>query len=205
MKDFDFEHIFIFQNLYHATSALAVMTDSTFRTIAEMYNWHYTTKYEMKHLGGTITQITEKFVELSTLGISKMVEDFFNNLDRLWKIKLSIWSHACDSVVFSREVRLLRHLGNVIKHNNSIIDSSTDRWSSKALINEYGFENDTPIQWIEIFSYPQRDSILRHIYMAYQFCTEILNNKGIFSLKKKDLNDDQIVPYMLKFFDLCGW
>ena len=190
----------IFQGLHSSTVTLAVMSDATSRAIAEMHDWPYTDKYEMKHLGATLNQMKEKFVEFSTLGISKMVEDFFNDLERFGNIKLSVWSSLCDSVVFSKEVRLVRHLGNVIKHNNSILESSTGCKSTKALIAEYGFPDDTPIHWLDVFQSPERDPILKYIYMANQFCAEILRGKGLLLGVRQIVKEEEIVPYMLRCF-----
>jgi hypothetical protein len=190
----------IFQGLHSSTATLAVMSDATSRAIAKMNDWSYTDKYEMKHLGATLIQMKEKFVEFTSLGISKMVEDFFNDLDRFGNVKLSIWSSLCDSVEFSKEVRLIRHLGNVIKHNNSIIESSTGGKSTKALIAEYGFPDDTPIHWLGVFQRPERDSILKYIYMANQFCAEILRGKGLLAGVRQTIKEDEIVLHMLRCY-----
>jgi len=190
----------IFQGLHSSTATLAVMSDATFRAIAEMHDWPYTDKYAMKHLGGTLIQMKEKFVEFSTLGISKMVEDFFNDLERFGNIKLSIWSSLCDSVGFSKEVRLIRHLGNVIKHNNSMLESSTGGKSTEGLIAVYGFRDDTPIHWLDVFKSPERDSILKYIYMAYQFCIEVLRFKGLLPGEGHVIKEEEIVPHMLRCF-----
>jgi hypothetical protein len=190
----------IFQGLHSSTATLVVMSDATFRAIAEMHKWPYTDKYEMKHLGATLFQMKEKFIEFSTLGISKMVEDFFNDLERFGNIKLKIWDSLCDSVEFSKEVRLIRHLGNVIKHNNSFLESSTGGNSTKSLITEYGFPDDTSIQWLDVFQSPERESILKYIYKANQFCTEILRGQGLFIGVKHIVKDEEIVSYILRNF-----
>jgi hypothetical protein len=190
----------IFQGLHSSTATLAVMSNATSRAIADMYDWPHTDKDEMKHLGATLNRMKEKFVEFSTLGISKMVEDFFNDLKRFGNIKLSIWSPLCDQVRFSKEVRLIRHLGNVIKHNNSVLESSTGGRSTEALLSVYGFPDDTPIRWLDIFQSPERDSILKYTYMAYQFCIEILRLKELVPGKGHIVEEEEIVPYMLRHF-----
>lgn len=83
--------IFMIQSLYQSVGTLSVMTDATSRTFDEMHKWHYTTKDEMKHLGATFIQMRDKFVELMIIGISKMVEDFFNDLSRAKNSSITIW------------------------------------------------------------------------------------------------------------------
>jgi hypothetical protein len=201
MKPFHDMPFLIFQGLHSSTSTLSIMSDATSHAISEMYKWQYTDKYEMKHLGGTLMQMREKLVEFLTLGISKMVEDFFNDLKRYKNIELKIWDSFCDSVKFSKEVRLVRHLGNVIKHNNSVLDSSIGGRSVNILINDYGFPDDTPIHWLNVFKEPERDSILEYIYMANHFCCEILKEKGLLagSAGARPEGED-IVSYMLKVY-----
>lgn len=197
LKNIDFEHLFVMQDLYTSTATLAIMVDSTSHSISKMYNWPYSNKNEMKELGGKINQMKDKSLEFFTLGISKIVEDFFNNLERFGKIKLRIWDNSLDPISFSKEVRLIRHLGNVIKHNNSIIESALDYKSSKALVDEFCFEDDSSIPWSNIFKYPERDSILKYIYKANYFCFEILSKEGLLNGKKQILEEDAIVEFML--------
>ena len=197
MNNFDFDHLFIFQDLYASTATMSIMVDSTSHSISAMHNWTYSNKDEMKELGGKINQMKDKSVELYTLGISKMVEDFFNNLKRFGNKKLSIWDSALDSIAFSKEVRFIRHLANVIKHDNSIIESSFGGKSAKALIDEFGFEDDTPIHWLDVFKNSERDSILRYIYKANYFCFEILRKEGLWSKKTQILEEEAIVEYMI--------
>jgi len=176
------------------------MCDATFRSIDDMGKWPYTDKYEMKEIGATLNQMRDKFLELSILGISKMVEDFFNNLEQLGEVNISIWDSTLNTVAFSHDVRLIRHIGNVIKHNNSYIDSSTGGRSVKALISEYGFSDETPIQWLSIFKKSVKDSIFRNIYKTNQFCFEILHREGAVSDIRKILPEDEIVPFLYKFY-----
>ena len=97
-------------------------------------------------------------------------------------------------------MRLIRHLGNVIKHNNSFIESSTGGRSTEALIDDYGFPDDTPVCWLDVFQTPERDSILKYIYMANQFCTEILIREGLPAGAKQKLKEEEIVPYLFEHF-----
>lgn len=76
MDEFDLEHLYIYQDLSYSMSTISIMTDSTLNAIEEMNNWKFEDKDEMKHLGGTIIQMNDKFIELSILNLSKIIEDF---------------------------------------------------------------------------------------------------------------------------------
>lgn len=172
------------------------MTDSTINTIEEMHNWKFVDKDEMKHLGGTIIQMKHKFIELSILNLSKIIEDFFNNLERYGNIKVNIWDSSCDEIIFSREIRIIRHLGNIIKHNNSIIDSSTGGRSVNALIDDYGFEDGVPISRLNIFEPSIKNTILKYVYMSNEFCYEVLKLNGFIAKDRKNLSEKEIIKYM---------
>ncbi len=200
MKNSDIDFLYILQDIYSSTATLAIMVGATSDSISKMYNWPYSKKNEMKKLGGTINQMKDKSVEIYILGISKMVEDFFNNIDRYGRIKLSIWDSSIHSITFSKEVRFIRHLGNLIKHNNSIIESTNGGRSAKALINEFGLEDDIPIHWLNVFKNSERDSMLQYIYKANYFCFEVLRKEGLWSGEKQALEDDEIVRYMVEHY-----
>lgn len=195
----DIDTILILQDLTLSASVLSIMTDETHLSIEKMSNRQYSDKHEMKMIGTTVSSMNEKYMEFLTLGISKMVEDFFNNLKRYKKIELKIWSEYCKTIDFSKEVLYIRHLGNVIKHNNSLVESTMSK-SAKSLVNEYGFSDETPLHFLKIFSFPYRDSILKHIYMAYEFCLDVLRKEGLLRIPRKPLGDDEIVEHMLKVF-----
>ena len=199
LSSFDIEHLFILQDIITSTTTICVVTDSTYRSISDMYKWAYNDKQEMKHLGATISQMEEKFFEYSILGISKMIEDFFNNLNEYAKINLNIWSESINSYHFSKEVRLIRNLGNVIKHDTSIIKSNGSK-DSKALFIEYELDDDIPIRYLDISKNSKRDEILIFLYKATSFCYEVLQKNNIFNNQNKVLQEDKIVDYMLKFY-----
>ncbi len=173
MNPSQFDAIYVIQGLYQSAGTLSVMTDATSRTFAEMHTWRYETKEEMKHLGGTIFKMQDKFVELMILGVSKMVEDFFNDLEEFKQCPIKIWDPGFDGCRFASETRRIRHLGNVIKHNNSIIDSSRGQ-SSAALVSQYGMKDDTPIHWQEVFRGPVDETVFQSIFMAYEFCQDVM-------------------------------
>jgi hypothetical protein len=196
MKSFDTDAFFVFQELYHSVGTLSVMTDATSRSFAEMSQWRYSTKDEMKRLGGTIFQMHDKFIELSVLGISKMAEDFFNNLSEYKKVPIKIWDQNFDGLRFAIETRRIRHLGNVIKHNNSIIDSTKGQ-SGAALVGQYGMDDQTPIRWLDVFRGPLEEVILKQIFMVYEFCQDVMTLHSIPFARPNNIPESQIKELML--------
>ncbi len=186
----------IFQDLHWSTASLAVMCDATARAFEGMAKWSYKDKYEMKLLGSTIFQLEDNFSELGVLGVSKMVEDFFNNLDAHGGKKLSIWDATLNSIIYCNEVRMIRHVGNVIKHNNSIIDTSTGGRSAIELVNNYGFQDDTPIQYSTFLENPIHDSLLKQLFYANVFCLYLLDTHGSIKMSIPNVAVDDIVSYM---------
>lgn len=196
MKTFDIDAFYVIQELYHCVGTLSVMTDATSRSFDEMSKWRYSTKDEMKHLGGTIFQMRDKFLELSTLGISKMVEDFFNNLSEYKKVPTKIWESAYDGCRFSYETRRIRHLGNVIKHNNSIIDSAKGQ-SGAALVGQYGMDDHTPIHWVDVFRGQVDEVILQQTFIAHEFCQDVMILHSIPFARQTNVPESEMKGVML--------
>lgn len=188
----------IFEDLDWSTVTLAVMCDATTRAFKEMYEWHYKDRHEMKLLGSTIFQLEDKFFELFILGISKMVEDFFNDLEIYGGHKLPIWDSSLDSIKYCREVRLIRHVGNVIKHNNSIIETSSGERSANELVNNYGFPDNTPIQYSKFLENPLHDSLLKQLFYANVFCLNLLNIYGSIKMPIPNVIENEIVKFMVE-------
>ena len=62
--------------------------------------------------------------------------------------KFDIWKTA-RSLRFLDEMRVIRHLNNVIKHSQGII-TDNGAPSNRALIDVYGFQANTQIEWVDI-------------------------------------------------------
>lgn len=185
----------------HSTGTLCVITDASARSMDDMGSWLYTDKDEMKHLGGALIQMTEKLREFLLLGISKMVEDFFNNINEVQGTTISVWDPSLDHLSHVREVRWVRHLSNVIKHNNSVISSVTNSRSCRALIQQFGAPDDTPVAYLPEFGrLPLREVMLRYTYYAMTFCFALLDQAKLFSLRNQPVPHDDIPDYMLDRF-----
>jgi len=188
------------QEVLHSTAILAVMVDSTMRSVSEMYKWPYSTKHEMKHLGGTLFQMQEKFRELLILACAKMVDDTLNNTGSLLSKNLTLMSGESKNASFHREVDRLRHFANVIKHNNSVINSRSGA-SSKILVGEYGVPDDTHLQSLDQkYGNELRDNLLVSIFHSHRFCMTLLESLGFFQNESLYSEPDNIPEYMLNTF-----
>ena len=195
------DSIYAIQGLMHSTGALCVITDASSRNMEEMRAWRYTTKDEMKHLGGTLIQMTEKLREFLLLGISKMVEDAFKNTNEAQGTKLDVWESAFDHLAHAHEVRWVRHLSNVIKHNNSVISSLSGSKSGKALVQQFGAPDDTPVAYLPKFALlPLRDVMLRYIYYAMTFGFALLDYTKLLPFRQQLIPHDDIPNHMLNRF-----
>lgn len=195
----------------HSTGTLCVITDASSRSMDEMKAWHYADKGEMKHLGGTLIQMADKLREFLILGISKMVQDAFNDIKEIRGINLSPWYSSLNDLEHVRDVRWLRHLSNVIKHNRSFISSrcadQAGKRTSLQLINHFGAPDDTPVGYLpEFVLRPFRDTMLRHIYYGMTFCFDLLDHAELFPRRHSTIVDEEIPGHMLDQFvrDLPG-
>lgn len=201
-----FDSYWVVQSTVHSVGTLSVVIDSFQRSVDEMYAWPYADKHEMKHLGGTLIQMNEKFVEFIILGISKVVEDTFNLLGPVAPPNFKIWDPQIVPLRFSKEVRWIRHVGNVIKHYNSHVDTSTASSKQKhnscvSLVRDFGARDDTPVAYLdELRDRPIRDTLLRYLYCSYVFSFELMFITGHGWRHIADIPHDDIPTYMLDRF-----
>ncbi len=81
--------------------------------------------------------------EASILSMSKIVEDVWVALRRDFGFKYNLWKPTV-CVEFEKKARIVRALGNVIKHNESVIDRTSSR-QAMFLVEDCGFPNRAEI------------------------------------------------------------
>lgn len=189
------------QEAIHTASILSVMIDATLRTVEEIHACRFKTKDEMKLLGGTSLQMQWKLREFIYIGCAKFAEDALNNANEVAQKDFKIWEPTLQILDDIREVKKLRHIANVIKHNNSYVSVDSGSNSAISLVNDYGFVDETPLRAMD-FCYGRelRDSLLTSVYHCYRFAFSLFIHYGIInpSLKRKALKD--IPAYMLHMF-----
>ncbi len=196
-----FDSWWCIQESVHTASILSVMVDATMRSVYEIYSSSFKTKDEMKLLGGTANQMQWKLREFIYLGCAKFAEDALNNGNEVAQQDYKIWDPALQHLDDIREVRRLRHLANVIKHNNSYVSSTSGSDSAARLVADYGFQDETPLCSMD-FAYGDelRDSLLTSIYHCYRFAFSFFVHLGL--AKPALLREEQqdIPAYMLRMF-----
>lgn len=196
-----FDSIWCIQEAMHTTSALAVMVDATFRSIDEMYHWKYTTKDEMKHLGGTLNEMQWKLREFLELGCAKFIEDALNNANAAASSSVKIWDSDLNDIRFCHEVRRTRHISNVIKHNNSVVSRASNSSSAIALIDTYEFPDETPLHYANhVYRDSLRDYLLTSIFHCHCFSFDLFTHLDLLPAKMKLGEITDIPQYMLNRF-----
>lgn len=177
------------------------MIDATVRSVEELHACAYKSKHEMKLLGGTSIQMQWKLREFIYLGCAKFAEDALNNANNAAQSQVKIWDSSLAHLDDIHEVRRLRHIANVIKHNNSYVSSSSGSDSASRLIADYGFPDDTPLAYMD-FCYGQelRDILLTSVYHCYRFSFDLFIHLGLINPSMKRKEQDDVPGYMLGRF-----
>jgi hypothetical protein len=132
----------------------------------------YTNKTRMKEVGGAAMGYTVFVAESLVMALAKSLEDFWIDLKVSAGIKYDIWKSPLHPF-YEHEAKVIRSLGNIIKHNQSIIDKSKSE-HSKFLVNEAGFPND--IQLSSIFLGQKGLLVPDDItYFMYLYCLDLLH------------------------------
>jgi len=196
-----FDMILCMQEAVHTASILSVMTDATMRSVAEIHKCRFRDKHEMKLLGATSNQMQWKLQEFIYLGCSKFAEDSLNNANNAASLDLKFWDASFSNLDGVSEVRRIRHISNVIKHNNSIVSVASGSASAARLVNDYGFTDETPLSYMN-FCYGDdlRDSLLISIYHCYRFAFSLLIHYGIAPESLRRAEQEDIPGYMLNLF-----
>lgn len=139
--------------------------------------WHdpsldrYSNKTRMKEVGGATMSYMVFVGESLVLALSKSLEDFWIDLKVSVGIRHDIWNSPyhprCE-----QEAKIIRSLGNIIKHNMSIIEKAKSE-HAKFLVNDAGFPNDIQVSTILLGG--DRHLVLKDItYLMYLYCLDLL-------------------------------
>ena len=132
----------------------------------------YSNKTRMKEVGGATMSYMVFVGESLILGLSKSLEDFWIDLKVSVGIKYDIWK-STHHPLYEQEAKIIRSLGNIMKHNMSIIEKTKSE-HAKFLVNDAGFPND--IQLSTILLGGDRHLVLKDItYFMYLYCLDLLS------------------------------
>lgn len=133
---------------------------------------HYSNKMRMKEVGGATMSYTVFVGESLILALSKSLEDFWIDLKVSLGIKYDIWK-STHHPLYEHDAKIIRSLGNIIKHNMSIIEKANSE-HAKFLVNGAGFPNN--IQVSTILLGDDHHLILKDIiYRMYLYCLDLLH------------------------------
>jgi len=148
-------------------------------------------KQRMKETGGSIFQIREYLNESTILVTAKAIEGFTINLKVHFNIKWHVFKNTSQTARFEKEVKLIRALNNIIKHNQSILDRSSSS-SAKFLVDECGLKNDTPLKYLfdndELGGHRILELVCKSKVYCIELLAELLNTKNLYN----DIKNDEI-------------
>ncbi len=131
----------------------------------------YANKIRMKEVGGSAISFTTFMHEVLLLALSKSLEDFNIDLKVTGGIKCDIWSSP-QCAMFTHQAKTVSCIGNVIKHNRSFIEKSKSK-SSKFLVDEAGYPDQTPLQ--SIFLQDTAQLALKDLpFQIHMYCLDVL-------------------------------
>lgn len=155
-------------------------------------------KQNMKSLGGAINKYRETYTELMILGLSRAVENAVGHLNEQRTTPFDIWSTPSTPIKFHDDVKILRNLGNVIKHNGSYINTSTASKAALTLVNVNGIPDHTKIglAWgFQGLGVPS--DMFENIYRVETFCFHLNALEGGCRDMTRDLTDTSEIKIYL--------
>lgn len=99
----------------------------------------FANKTRMKEIGGSTFLFSEFLHENAILALSKVIEDTSIELKRFVKFRFDVIKEPHD-VLYLKELRMIRALANVIKHNVSLLERNSSE-SAKYLVDECGMRD----------------------------------------------------------------
>jgi hypothetical protein len=129
-------------------------------------------KIRMKEVGGASMQYMEFLHENSILALAKVVEDTSIELKRSLNFKFDSIRNNHD-VIFAKELRIIRALSNVIKHNVSQLDRNSSE-SARFLVDECGMKNGFTLN-VFIHSQHETFNIIEYIPKVYLALLDLVN------------------------------
>lgn len=174
-----FEVVGLLTRLESRASSVWVSHLATKEKLEQMANtpWYdpdldrYENKTRMKEFGAAGMNFKSFIAESQFVGLSNSVESFWVDLRVTFGTKYDIWK-TTHSPLFQHEAKIVRCVGNIIKHNQSIIErKSSDH--AKFLIDDAGFPDSIELKTLFISEAPLL--CLKNMnYFMYMNCLDLL-------------------------------
>jgi hypothetical protein len=176
---FDMEFMGVLTNIDHRARSVWIAHLATSEKIKELgkIDWYdpslgrYENKTRMKEVGSATMSFVAFIGESLFMGLSKSQEDLCIDLKVSSKIKYDIWKSPLQPE-YLHEAKLVRSVGNVIKHNKSIVESRSSL-HGKFLVEEVGIPESSHLDHIFLSSNEllKIDDIN---YFMYIYCLDLL-------------------------------
>jgi len=131
----------------------------------------FANKMRMKEVGGAAFSYRAYLTESTILSLSKSLEDVWIDLKTKFGVKFDIWHPTLHSE-FEQEAKLVRALANVIKHNQSRINSDNSE-HAKFLVQQCNLPEGIEVQYLTAGSPPLLD-LQTLIYKTYLFSLDLI-------------------------------
>jgi len=155
--------------------------------------WHdpmldrFTNKSLMKEVGAAAMGYQVFLGESLVLALAKSLEDFWIDLKKIAKIKkYDIWKSPLQPL-HTQEAKVIRNLGNVIKHNQSIIDKSSSA-NAKFLVDQAGFTDNIPLS-VVFLGYKNILDLDNIVYQIFLYSLDLMFH--LFDFKHELLKLDE--------------
>lgn len=144
--------------------------------LAEM-PWHdpdldrYTNKTRMKEFGAAGMNFKSFITESLITGLANSLETFWIDLRLTTRLKYDIWKSPLKPV-HEHEAKIIRCIGNVVKHNQSVIESSKSE-HAQFLVVEAGFPDQIQLKTLFLSDSPLLNANDLN-YSVYLYCLDLL-------------------------------
>lgn len=206
MKTIDIDEDSFLFALWTDVGALVLMARGMASQLAELRSrdWadpdasRFVNKMNMKALGGAAMLFERTCTELMILGMSRVLENVVGALQNRCGTKVNIYADTSPPLRFHRDVKIIRHLANVIKHNASCIDAANGR-SAACLVNEFGLPDQTPIGLAWGFADLRVEpNIVKNLYRVEAFCYDLIARTTSFRDRFVEIPESDIERHMFQ-------
>lgn len=204
MTDDAFEYLSILSSVSGKFSTILISFFATKEKIKDLerIEWfdeelsRWENKERMKQTGGSMNQISEYLHESTILITAKAIEDFTISLNKRFNIKWHVFKNSPEKARFEKEVKLVRALNNIIKHNQSILDKSSSK-SANFLVEECNLPDDTPIKFMfghyDKADYSLQSLVCKSKVYCVELLSELLNAKNPY----ENISDNEIESFVV--------
>ncbi len=139
--------------------------------------WHdptldrYTNKTRMKEVGAAGMNFKAFITESMIGGLANSLETFWIDLRLTTGLKYDIWQSPLKPI-HQHEAKIIRSIGNIIKHNQSVIESSKSD-HARFLVNDAGFPDSIQLMTLFLSDEPLLKANDLN-YFTYLYCLDLL-------------------------------